>query len=151
MMPLDIQANARRINLMKGFKPPPTENLKKWQVRWNEKGPLWTRAIIPKLTTWTNRRHGELGSALTEALTGHGTFLKLTKKRNDSSCPYCNTPETVRHALLHCPRYDEERIAAGLQHAVNPMDIAKTMLDSRAAWKAVEKLANKIRANGMAQ
>ena len=63
-------------------------------------------------------------------------------------CPHCRTPETVRHVLLHCPRYDHERTAAGLQHVVHPKEVIRIMLDSQGAWRGVERLAEKIRTDG---
>ena len=34
----------------------------------------WTYRLIPKLATWLNRKHGEVGFYLAQALSGHGCF-----------------------------------------------------------------------------
>ena len=34
----------------------------------------WTYRLILELTTWLNRKHGEVGFYLAQALSGHGCF-----------------------------------------------------------------------------
>ena len=48
--------------------------------------------LIPELATWLDRKHGQVGFYLAQALSGHGCFnayLKRFKKRDDESCHYC--------------------------------------------------------------
>ena len=151
MVPLEIQAKARRQKLY-GPRLNDADILRLWQARWTDRGPSWTKTLIPDIKRWTQREQGELGSALTEMLTGHGhfgTFMKISKRRQDSQCHYCRAPETVRHLVLHCPRYDQLRTAAGLQGEVDPRGITRIMLASREGWRQVERLATRIRTDGM--
>lgn len=48
---------------------------RKWQAAWDSdiKG-CWTYSMIPDITRWTYRRHGEVDFHLTQLLTGHGSF-----------------------------------------------------------------------------
>ncbi|XP_031348334.1 uncharacterized protein LOC116174538 [Photinus pyralis] len=58
----------------------------KWRARWLTRQ-SWTKTLIPDLTQWINRSHGEVGYHLTQLLTGqgeNGVFLAKmsgTKKR----------------------------------------------------------------------
>lgn len=152
MTPLAIQARARQDRFLNGRRTPLAEMQLHWQRAWKETGPNWTKSLVPDIRDWVNRKHGELGSGLTEVLSGHGhfgTYLKMTKKRKDSMCPYCNTPETLRHLIMNCPRFDRERTSAGLQMEVNPRKIVQRLLGSREEWRRVEILANRIREEGM--
>ena len=64
--------------------------VEKWQMRWyGEQTGRWTYRLIPELATWLNRKHGEVGFYLAQALSGHGCFnayLRCFKKRDDESC-----------------------------------------------------------------
>ena len=51
MVPLEIQATARRYKFKGGNRLSQEDIEKKWQVRWNEKGPTWTKALIPVVRT----------------------------------------------------------------------------------------------------
>ena len=60
--------------------------VEKWQMRWHgEQTMRWTYHLIPELATWLNRKHGEVGFHLVQALSGHGYFnvyLRRFKKKN---------------------------------------------------------------------
>ena len=60
--------------------------IERWQTRWHgEQTGRWTYRLILELATWLNRKHGEVGFHLAQALSGHGCFnayLKRFKKRN---------------------------------------------------------------------
>lgn len=152
MVPLELQAAANHTGFTTGRRPSKEDNMKCWQERWDALGPAWTRLVIPRVSVWINRPHGELSSALTELLSGQGhfgTFLKKSGRRPDSNCPLCRTPETLRHVLLNCPRFDAERIAAQLQNSVNPRAMTTLMLKSPGHWRAIEVLARRIRNEGV--
>ena len=43
--------------------------------RWHgEQTGRWTYHLIPELATWLNRKHGEVGFYLAQALSSHGCF-----------------------------------------------------------------------------
>ena len=69
--------------------------VEKWQTRWNgDQSGRWTHRLIPELTTWLDRKHGQVGFYLMQALSGHGCFnayLKRFRKRDDESCRYCGS------------------------------------------------------------
>lgn len=142
MIPLDIQAQGRQSKFQR-IRETETETRRRWQDRWNKTGPTWTKSLIPQIDRWIDRPHGELSASITEIMSGHGhfgTFLKMTGKTNSSVCNVCQTQESVRHVLMYCPRFDQERTTAGLQAECDPTRITKYMLTSRENWNRVEAL-----------
>ena len=90
----------------------------KWQTRWHgDQSWRWTHSLIPELATWLNRKHGQVGFYLAQALSGHGCFntnLKRFKKRDDESCRYCGSlVENAEHTLFVCARWGAEKEAVG--------------------------------------
>ena len=62
------------------------------EMAWRPPG-RWTHRLIPELTTWLDRKLGQVGFYLAQALSGHGCFnayLKCFKKRDDESCSSLN-------------------------------------------------------------
>lgn len=104
----------------------------KWQSRWNSasKG-RWTHTLIPNITSWLERKHGETTYYMTQFLTGHGCFRKyLHRFGHDSSplCPDCmDQDEDANHAIFHCPRF---RILNQ-----NPQHIVGYMLQNEEHWE----------------
>lgn len=154
MVPLEIQANARK-EIFKGEKRPgPGETIKKWQRRWDKSNATWTKSLIPTIEPWINRKHGELSGHLTEVISGHGhfgSFLKMTNRRTSGACPHCSTQETVRHQMMYCPRFDKERHNADLQQECDPRKIVNTMLKSARHWSKIDALAYAICETGRSQ
>ena len=77
----------------------------KWQTRWHgDQSGRWTHCLIPELTTWLDRKHGQVGFYLAQALSGHGCFnayLKRFKKRDDESYRYCGSlVKNAEHTLF---------------------------------------------------
>ena len=74
--------------------------VEKWQMRWHsEQTGRWTYRLILELAIWLNRKHGEVGFYLAQALSGHGCFnayLKRFKKRDEEMCYYCDSPVEMR-------------------------------------------------------
>ncbi|CAB0041134.1 unnamed protein product, partial [Trichogramma brassicae] len=84
------------------------ETLNRWQDRWDRasKG-RWTHRLIPNITEWVERGHGEVNYHLTQLLTGHGYF-KSHSQRYDNTlsalCPACPiTVEDAEHVFFRCP------------------------------------------------
>ncbi|CAB0039993.1 unnamed protein product [Trichogramma brassicae] len=90
------------------------KTIEEWQAQWtrSRKGRVDTR-LIPNITPWIERRHGEVDYHLTQLLTGHGCFRSyLCWSKNDTSdlCPVCPAAvEDVEHVAFRCPRFTEER------------------------------------------
>ena len=79
-------------------------------MRWHgEQTGRWTYRLIPELATWLNRKYGEIGFYLAQALSGHGCFnayLKRLKERDEEMCYYCNSPvDNAEHALFVCAKW----------------------------------------------
>ena len=92
--------------------------VEKWQTRWHgDQCGRWTHHLIPELSTWLDRKHGQVGFYLAQALSGHGCFnayLKRFKKRGDESCRYCGSlVKNVEHTLFVCARWGAEREVDG--------------------------------------
>ena len=69
--------------------------VEKAQTRWyGEQTGRWTYRLIPELATWLNRKHGEVGFYLAQALSGHGCFkayLRRFQTRDEAMCCYCDS------------------------------------------------------------
>ena len=83
--------------------------VEKWQIRWHgEQTWRWTYRLIPELATWLNRKHGEIGFYLAQALSGHGCFnayLRRFQKRDEEMCCHCDSPvDNAEHALFVCAK-----------------------------------------------
>ena len=92
--------------------------VEKWQTRWHgDQSGRWIPYLIPELATWLDRKHGQVGFYLAQALLGHGCFnayLKRFKKRDDESCRYCGSfVENAERTLFVCARWGAEREAVG--------------------------------------
>ena len=61
-----------------------------WQQRWgSELRGRWTARLIPRLSAWVDRQHGEVDCYLTQFLTGHGLFRAYLHKIGKVSIPSC--------------------------------------------------------------
>ena len=53
----------------------------KWQTRWHgDQSGRWTRRLISELATWLDRKHGQVGFYLEQALSDHGCFNAYLKR-----------------------------------------------------------------------
>ncbi|CAB0032533.1 unnamed protein product [Trichogramma brassicae] len=113
------------------------ETLNRWQDQWDRapKG-RWTHRLIPNITKWVERGHGEVDYHLTQLLSGHGYF-KCHSQRYDntlsalcSACPI--TVEDAEHVFFRCPRFHEERerLQQDLQEEIEPENIVRLMLET---------------------
>jgi len=100
-----------------GRKTTDTEKLrqrKDTMARWEQmlvitaKG-VWIRTLIPNLTKWVGRSHGEITYRLTQPMSDHGCFKKYQwkiKKSPTPMCAHCHDPDDediTAHILLRCP------------------------------------------------
>jgi hypothetical protein len=101
------------------MKPQPQQHhhnyLCEWQRRWeDEQKAAWTRTLIPNISRWARRKHGELEFHLIQALTGHecfAAFLHRIGREQDDRCCYCGDKDDVEHTLFLCEAWDRERLA----------------------------------------
>ena len=111
-----------------------------------EKG-AWTRALIPDVRRWVDRRHGELSYELTQALTGHGCFrsyLHKYRRRRDPACVYCGEEDTPSHTLFRCQRWEEERRRCPFWEDLREDRMVGCMLSSREAWGQISHTIGEI-------
>ncbi|KMQ92618.1 reverse transcriptase [Lasius niger] len=128
---------------------------------------LWGKrtieAIYPHLIEWIERRHLCLNYYMSQLLTGHGSFghyLLRIGKRDDESCPHCDSDaDTVEHTLGACPAWAEMRTR--LINRIGPMEDGGTLtlrfvvgavLESGENWSAFSDFAaNVIKAKEAAE
>ena len=114
-------------------------------MRWHGKQTgRWTYRLILEVATWLNRKHGEVGFYVAQALSGHGCFIAYLgrfKKRDEEMYCYCDFPvDTAKHALFVCAKWGLAREA--LDQAVGAKLTSDTMiplmLQSERFWTLIE-------------
>lgn len=127
------------------------ETLSKWQQRWENEHPTkgkWTKNLIPNLTPWMNRNHGDITYFTTQILSGHGkfqTYLKRIGKTDTEVCPYCDSeePDDVTHTLYKCAALLPQRKIFTLKEGDAAEDALKreidNMINSAQAWTEATK------------
>lgn len=81
----------------------------------------WAHRLIPSVSKWTSRPHGEVNFHLTQFLSGYGCFrwyLHRFGHAGSPACPECaDCDETAEHVLCECPRFVVQRssIAGGMR------------------------------------
>ena len=125
--------------------------VKKWQTRWHgDQSGRWTHRLIPELTTWLDRKHGQVGFYLAQALSGHGCFnayLKRFKKRDDKSRSYCGSlVDNAEHTLFVCARWGAGRGAVGraVGAQLTPDMMVSLMLQSEQKWIHIESFVTLV-------
>lgn len=160
MMPIDILADeARRIFEAKisgelnndRRKLERSTSLSLWQQRWNSSGKgRWTHKLIPNISSWLNRKQGEINFYMTQFLSGHGCYRKYLYrfKRDDSPiCPVCiGVEEDVEHVMFCCPRFDEDRreLFEASDVLISTDNVITEMIKSEEVWNAMSLLAKRV-------
>ena len=122
------------------------DTMAKWQQEWDnaEKG-RWTHRLIPNVSTWVNKKHGEVNFYLTQFLSGHGcfrTYLHRFGHASSPSCPACqNVEETPEHVVFDCPRFAD--IRTGMP-ALSVDNITEEMCRAEDTWNAVNSVVTRI-------
>ncbi|KAJ3661606.1 hypothetical protein Zmor_005996 [Zophobas morio] len=119
-----------------------------WCERWRQtEKAAWTRRLIPNLTEWVGRGHGDVNHYTAQVLTGHGSFgayLKRIGKIECSDCWYCEegVEEDVEHAIFDCHRWTRvrEECEVELGMRVNVDNMVEKMLESEEGWKVIERM-----------
>ena len=105
----------------------------------------WTYRLIPIVTKWGERKHGEIDHYLAQVLSGHGCFRKYQhrfKIDSDPSCPTCHpVDEDVEHVIFQCPRFCPERkgLEQILGQRIRPDNLIDLMVVSQEKWNAVSE------------
>ena len=125
--------------------------VEKWQTRWHgDQSGRRTHRLIPELTTWLDRKHGQVGFYLPQALSGRGCFnayLKRFKKRDDESCSYCGSlVDSAEHTLFFCARWGVAREAVGREVGaqLTPDTMVSLMLQSEQKWTLIESFVTVV-------
>jgi len=102
-IPIDLLAAERRTGST-GSRTQRSNTIEAWQRRWNNATTgRWTHKLIPSLTPWLQRRHGQVDF-----------YLHRFKHEPNPYCDHCGTGsiEDAEHALFICPLYDRNRAEA---------------------------------------
>uniref|UniRef100_A0A182MNQ3 Reverse transcriptase zinc-binding domain-containing protein n=1 Tax=Anopheles culicifacies TaxID=139723 RepID=A0A182MNQ3_9DIPT len=126
-------------------------SLRQWQQEWvaSPRG-VWTRQLIPEVSTWVLRRFGEVEFFITQLLTGHGFFqahLADLKLIRESQCPECpEERETPTHVFFECPRFIvvRRRMFELVNTEVTSTNIVAVMLSSRSNWRSIAEAIKTI-------
>lgn len=123
----------------------------RWQRTWSTstKG-RWTHRLIPEVSRWVDRRHGEVNFHLTQLLSGHGCFRQYLHKfghAESPECPECaGVAETAEHVFFVCPRFagarDDMMAVSGLD--TTPDNVVQKMCSDPTIWSAVCVAASQI-------
>ena len=119
--------------------------VEKCQTRWHgEQTGRRTYRLIPEFATWLNRKHGEVGFYLAQALSGHicfNAYRSRFKKKDEDMCCYCDSPvDNTEHALFVCAKWGVAREAIGqaVSAELTPDAMVSLMLQSEQIWTLIE-------------
>ena len=105
VVPIDLLAferkrtydRTREIGKQRAAAEARASTLATWQQRWAEgtKG-RWTHRLVPSISEWAEREHGEVNFYLTQFLTGHGYFRNNLNRVRTSFClGMTRTPQSI--------------------------------------------------------
>lgn len=148
--PITLQA-LRATRLAEGMPRAQADRLlrSEWQEEWDtaEDG-AWTRALIPDIDPWLDRKHGEVDFFLTQLLTGHGAFreyLHRFKRATSEMCRHCDEVDSAEHCILNCTRWEAERRECFIVTGhLDRRNLIPAMLSGETSWRAVAHLAQSI-------
>lgn len=128
-----------------------TDTMQKWQEEWdNEVNGRWTYRLIPNVSTWMNRKHGEVNFHLTQFLSGHGCYRKYLYRFGHAGSPFCpectDVEETPEHVVFECPRFGSTRSAMfAISGAdTSPENIVHRMCRDHNTWNAIDRAITQI-------
>jgi hypothetical protein len=127
------------------------ELLAAWQRRWDEgETGRWTHRLIPAVSPWTEREHGETQHHLVQLLTGHGCFgsyLFRIGKEASPGCHHCEADlDDAEHTLFRCPAWEEPRrtLEGSLGQPISVGNLVNLMLEGESNWRAVCHFASTV-------
>lgn len=97
-------------------------SLLKWQKAWDTAvKSRWTHRLIPEVSNWISRKHGQVNFHLSQVLSKHGCFKKFLHRfgfANSAECPECvGEVESAELVMCACQRFDVERHVSCLSAA----------------------------------
>lgn len=120
------------------------ETLRSWQQEWdNSTKGRWTHRLIPNVSDWYGRSHGEVNFHLTQFLSGHGCYRQYLHRFGHSespACPNCaGVEETAEHVVFDCPRFIvvRGRMLTTCGGDTSPDNIIERMCADAECWNAV--------------
>lgn len=122
-----------------------------WQRRWQEQtqGSAWTRYVIPNISLWMNRKHGEIDYYLSQLLSGHGWFNAYRRRfhlHDVDLCSKCQVVEDAEHVFFRCEKWrsfiEPVREKAGTKFT--PSNCVNFMLEEEDNWVMVATMARNI-------
>ena len=158
VVPIDLLAferkrtydRTREIGKQRAAAEARASTLATWQQRWAEgtKG-RWTHRLVPSISEWAEREHGEVNFYLTQFLTGHGYFRKYLFNLNRVRTPFCKScghdEDTAEHTFFECPRWNDfrEQTEATIG-TLTPENVVGKMLRNEAGWGAVATFIERV-------
>lgn len=125
--------------------------VQRWQKRWDEGTTgRWTYKLIPQLTIWLEREHGQVNFYLTQVLSGHGCFksyLARFKIVDNAVCNHCGMEEdNAMHTLFDCNAWstDRDSLREKLGLTLTAENMVKVMISCKENWSAIEEFVTKI-------
>lgn len=127
--------------------------VKLWREEWDRNFTTgqWTKRLIPDLTTWQKRTHGQLNYHLTQMLTGHGAFneyLNRFRRRTTAKCSYCNSrTDSAEHTIFKCQAWNGHRgyrWTTTTGEPLNPDNVVMEMLSNKTRWRQICNVISKI-------
>ncbi|XP_074112203.1 uncharacterized protein LOC141535933 [Cotesia typhae] len=120
------------------------ETQKKGQDRWtSEETDRWTTRLIPNISIWPFRKHGDTDFILTQLLTEHEQFNAYLFKmglHRTLTCKYCpDEIDDAEHTFFECVRWKDYRSSTGeiTGTTLSPESLIVCMLRKEDNWSAV--------------
>ncbi|ENN71804.1 hypothetical protein YQE_11538, partial [Dendroctonus ponderosae] len=109
----------------------------------------WTKVFIKSVSTWSERKFGEVDYYTTQIMTGHGIFGSYLKriKKQANNCWFCGEQETPEHTLFRRARFEMTRIQAELtcqKLNLNYSEHRGVMVENEACWDAIRGMFTEI-------
>lgn len=140
----------RQIEADPPLETPREVTLRRWQTEWeSEERGGWTSLLIPQVSPWVQRGHGEVNYYLTQLLSGHGYFkayLMRMGKTDSDRCDFCpNEKDDPEHTFFKCERWKQlrEELTSKIG-PFSPRTIVPAMLKGPENWMAVTTFSEKL-------
>lgn len=123
---------------------------REWAARWREcRKAEWTRRLVPDLDRWLSRKHGQVGYAVCQMLSGIGVFrdhLAMIGRSSSSACVFCYEKDTAEHAIFECRRFCwwRRQVELNTGAPLRPDTVVDTMCRGQAEWRAVEDYTERV-------
>lgn len=149
--PIDLLANERTSKYNGMDKLEAKEALlTAWQDRWQRSSNgRWTYHLIPNIKQWINRPYGETDYYMTQAISGHGCFMKFLndrKKADSDRCLYCGMTDDANHTLFVCAQWGSIRqnfeLETGRTFTVDT--VREGLTTGKEAWKCMYWVVRQI-------